>query len=48
VAVRDRTVLHSQPGALPPLALEELITKIRAVDMTDVRRRAAAGAADRR
>ncbi|ALV32272.1 thioredoxin [Streptomyces sp. CdTB01] len=44
MAVRDRTVLYAQPGALPPQALEELITKIRAVDMEDVRRKAAAGA----
>ncbi|MCX5061925.1 MULTISPECIES: thioredoxin [unclassified Streptomyces] len=43
MAVRDRTVLHSQPGALPPQALEELIGRIRAVDMEDVRRKAAAG-----
>ncbi|WP_020133873.1 thioredoxin [Streptomyces sp. 351MFTsu5.1] len=43
MAVRDRTVLYSQPGALPPQALEELITKIRAVDMEDVRRKAATG-----
>ena len=41
MAVRDRTVLYSQPGALPPQALEELIGKIRAVDMDDVRRQAA-------
>ncbi|MEU5293494.1 thioredoxin [Streptomyces umbrinus] len=43
MAVRDRSVLYAQPGALPPHALEELITKIRAVDMEDVRRKAAAG-----
>ncbi|MEU8851002.1 thioredoxin family protein [Streptomyces sp. NPDC048564] len=43
MAVRDRTVLYSQPGALPPQALEELIDRIRAVDMDDVRRKAAAG-----
>ncbi|MGW2518995.1 thioredoxin [Streptomyces sp. NPDC001617] len=44
MAVRDRTVLYSQPGALPPQALEELIGKIRAVDMEDVRRQAAGSA----
>ncbi|KAB1149920.1 thioredoxin [Streptomyces luteolifulvus] len=43
MAVRDRTVLYAQSGALPPQALEELIGKIRAVDMEDVRRKAAAG-----
>ncbi|MGW3137608.1 thioredoxin [Streptomyces sp. NPDC001139] len=46
MAVRDRTVLYSQPGALPPQALEELIGKIRAVDMDDVRRKAGAGSAE--
>ncbi|WP_329281498.1 thioredoxin family protein [Streptomyces sp. NBC_01451] len=45
MAVRDRTVLYAEPGALPPQALEELIGKIRAVDMDDVRRKAAAGSA---
>jgi thioredoxin len=45
MAVRDRTVLYARPGALPPQALEELIGKVRAVDMEDVRRQAAAGAA---
>jgi thioredoxin 1 len=45
-AVRDRTVLYSQPGALPPQALEELIARIRAVDMDDVRRKAAAGSTE--
>ncbi|MEU9396391.1 thioredoxin [Streptomyces sp. NPDC048324] len=46
MAIRDRTVLYSQPGALPPQALEELIGKIRAVDMDDVRRKADAGSAE--
>ncbi|WP_181809792.1 thioredoxin [Streptomyces shenzhenensis] len=46
MAVRDRTVLYSQPGALPPQALEELIGKIRAVDMADVRRKDTAGSAE--
>ncbi|MEU5894221.1 thioredoxin domain-containing protein [Streptomyces sp. NPDC047461] len=44
MAVRDRTVLYAQPGALPPHALEELIGKIRAVDMVDVRRQPAGSA----
>ncbi|MGW6963016.1 thioredoxin [Streptomyces zaomyceticus] len=47
MAVRDRTVLHAQPGALPPQALEELIDRIRSVDMDDVRRQAATRAAER-
>ncbi|MFJ3929300.1 thioredoxin family protein [Streptomyces sp. NPDC090029] len=37
MAVRDRTVLYAQPGALPPQALEELIARIRSVDMDEVR-----------
>ncbi|WP_327341528.1 thioredoxin family protein [Streptomyces europaeiscabiei] len=45
MAVRDRTVLYAQPGALPPQALEELIGGIRAVDMDDVRRQAAGSTA---
>ncbi|WP_370517108.1 hypothetical protein [Streptomyces acidiscabies] len=32
-----------RPGALPPQALEEVITKIRAADMDDVRRKTTAG-----
>ncbi|MFJ3975285.1 thioredoxin [Streptomyces sp. NPDC090021] len=47
MAVRDRTVLYAQPGALPPQALEELIARIRSVDMDDVHRRAATRAAER-
>ncbi|ARP70946.1 thioredoxin [Streptomyces pluripotens] len=46
MAVRERTVLYAQPGALPPQALEELIAEIRSVDMGDLRRRAAEGAAE--
>ncbi len=44
MAVRDRTVLYARPGALPPQALEELIGKVRAVDMDAVRREAAGAA----
>ncbi|MCQ6555461.1 thioredoxin domain-containing protein [Streptomyces sp. C10-9-1] len=40
MAVRDRTVLYAQPGALPPQALEELISRIRGVDMDEARGRA--------
>jgi thioredoxin 1 len=39
MAIRDKTVLYAQPGALPAPALEDLIAKIRAVDMDDVRQR---------
>ena len=41
MAVRDGVVLHAQTGALPETALEELIAKVREVDMDDVRRRLA-------
>jgi thioredoxin 1 len=37
MAVRDGVVLYAQPGALPGPALEELIGKVRAVDMDEVR-----------
>ncbi|AKL68305.1 thioredoxin family protein [Streptomyces sp. Mg1] len=47
MAVRDRTVLYAQPGALPPQALEELITRIRSAAMDDVHRQAATRTAER-
>jgi thioredoxin len=37
MAVRDGVVLYAQPGALPAPALEELIGKVREVDMDEVR-----------
>jgi thioredoxin 1 len=37
MAVRDGVVLYAQPGALPAGAFEELIGKVRAVDMDEVR-----------
>jgi thioredoxin 1 len=37
MAVRDGVVLYAQPGALPAAAFEELIGKVRAVDMDEVR-----------
>ncbi|MEU8344821.1 thioredoxin domain-containing protein [Spirillospora sp. NPDC048832] len=42
VIIRDRVVLFAQPGALREPELEKLIEDARAVDMDDVRRRAAA------
>lgn len=36
---RDGLPLFSQPGALPPSAIEELIKQARALDMNDVRRK---------
>jgi len=41
MAIRDNVVLFSQPGALPAHALEDLIGKIKDVDMDDVRRQIA-------
>ncbi|MEO7350788.1 MAG: thioredoxin family protein [Marmoricola sp.] len=35
---RDGILVFSQPGALPPPALDELITAVRGLDMDDVRR----------
>lgn len=47
MAIRDKTVLYARPGALPAPALEDLIAKIRAVDMDDVRRQLAPRTADK-
>lgn len=41
MAFRDGILVFSQPGALPAAALEELVTAVRALDMDDVRRKAA-------
>lgn len=40
MAFRDNVLLYAQPGALPGAALEELITKVQAIDMDEVRRQA--------
>ena len=42
MAFRDGILVFSQPGAMPPAALDELITAVRALDMDDVRRQIAA------
>jgi thioredoxin 1 len=42
MAFRDGILLYNQAGALPPAALEELIGKVRELDMDDVRRQIAA------
>ncbi len=44
MAFRDGILVHRQPGALPPAALEDLITRIKALDMDDVRAKIAAQA----
>jgi thioredoxin 1 len=38
---RDRVLLYAEPGALPEEALEDIITKVKAIDMDDVRRKIA-------
>ena len=38
---RENVVLYAQPGALPARSLEELISKVREVDMEDVHRQIA-------
>ncbi len=42
MAVRDRVVLYSQPGALPEAALEDIVGQIERLDMDEVRRELAA------
>jgi thioredoxin 1 len=44
MAFRDGVLVFAQPGALPPAALDEVITAVRALDMSEVR----AKLADRR
>ncbi|MGP3986149.1 thioredoxin [Streptomyces sp. 3N207] len=43
--IRDRTLVFSQPGALPEATLEDLIGQARQLDMAEVRRAAEAQAA---
>jgi thioredoxin 1 len=42
MVLRDRVLLFSQPGALPEAALEDLIRRVRALDMDAVRDQIAA------
>ncbi len=37
MAFRDGVLVYSQPGAMPPAVLEDLIHKVKALDMADVR-----------
>ena len=41
---RERVLVFSQPGALPPAGLEELITAVKGLDMADVHKQVAAAA----
>jgi thioredoxin 1 len=45
MAIRDGVVVFSQPGALPPAALEQVISAVRNLDMDEVRAQIAATAA---
>jgi thioredoxin 1 len=38
LVLRDRVLLAAQPGAIPASALDELVEKVRALDMDEVRR----------
>jgi thioredoxin reductase (NADPH) len=42
MAFRDGVLVYSQPGALPPAALEDLITRVKSLDMAEVRAKIAA------
>ncbi|BBZ34759.1 thioredoxin [Mycolicibacterium confluentis] len=37
MAFRDGVLVHSQPGAMHPAALEDLITRVKGLDMESVR-----------
>jgi thioredoxin 1 len=41
---RDGILVFSQPGALPPAALEQVITGVRELDMVEIREQIAAKA----
>ena len=42
MAFRDGILVYRQPGAMPAAALEDLITRVKALDMADVRAKIAA------
>jgi hypothetical protein len=46
MAFRDGILVYSQPGAMPQPAFEELITKVKDLDMDQVRATIAARKAD--
>ncbi len=41
MAFRDGILVFSQPGALPPAALEQVIAAVRGLDMEEIRRQVA-------
>lgn len=42
MAFREGVLVYSQPGAMPPAALEDLITRVKSIDMAQVRAKIAA------
>ena len=46
MALRENVILYSEPGAMPEHALQELVEKLKTVDMSEVRREIAAREAD--
>ncbi|CAJ1510810.1 thioredoxin [[Mycobacterium] burgundiense] len=46
MAFRDGVLVYSQPGAMPPAALEDLIVRVKALDMDDVHAKIAARRAE--
>jgi thioredoxin reductase (NADPH) len=42
MAFREGVLIYSQPGAMPPAALEDLITRVKSLDMAEVRAKIAA------
>ncbi|WP_216895871.1 thioredoxin [Nocardia alni] len=41
MAFREGVLVFAQPGALPPAALEDLVTQVKSLDMDDVRKQLA-------
>jgi len=42
---REKVLLFSQPGALPPAAVEDLLAKVKALDMAEIHKKVAEQAA---
>jgi thioredoxin reductase (NADPH) len=42
MAFREGVLVYSQPGAMPPAALEDLIIRVKSLDMAEVRAKIAA------
>ena len=46
MAFREGVLVFAQPGALPPKALEDLVTQVKALDMAEVRKQMAEAEAE--